>query len=222
MYALPVAEGDFSIVPGWHREFLTEVLPSVEFVAQIRFRALPPVEREEALAEAVAGALVSFVRLTRRGKNPSAFAGRLAKIAVLRVLSGRLSGVPDRSEDVLSRFARQRRELVVESIDSGAKGVRERNGWRELAVEDHRSGPAEIAALRLDFAAWLARLTTRRRQIAESLAAGNLTNDVARQFRLSAGRVSQLRRDFEMSWREFQGEPSWKTFGRSPAAAWLI
>lgn len=219
MTTVPMDDGDCTLVTGWHRQFLTEVLPSVEAIAQCRFRRLPPVEREEARAEAVAGALVNFVRLIQRGKNPVPFAGRLAKIAVSRVLSGRLSGTPDRSEDILARLTRQRRKIVVGSIDSHARAVRRSDGWHELAVEDRRSGPAEVAALRLDFEAWLSRLTTRRRQIAESLAAGNLTHEVARQFRLSAGRVSQMRRDLEMNWREFQGDPSWKTFGRSSAAA---
>ena len=46
----------------------------------------------------------------------------------------------------------------------------------------------------------------RNRRIAVSLAVGNRTKEVARQFRLSPGRVSQLRRELHDSWQTFQGE----------------
>ena len=39
-----------------------------------------------------------------------------------------------------------------------------------------------------------------------ALLRGERTSDVARQFRISPGRISQLRREFERSWREFHGE----------------
>lgn len=189
-------------VPQWHSDFLANILPAVNSIARSRFRHLPPVEREEATAEAVAGAMVSFVRLARRGRNPTEFAGRLATIAVLRVLSGRLAGSPDRSEDVLSRLARQQNGVGVESLDA----VRKRNGWQALLVEDRKSTPAEIAASRIDFCEWMNRMKNRRRQIAETLAAGYRTEEVAEMFNLSAGRISQLRREFEASWNEFQRE----------------
>lgn len=185
----------------WQDDFLTHLLPRVKTHARFRFRNLPMYEREEAEAEAVAVALVFFVRLVERGKNPSVFALRIARVAVLRVTSGRLVGSRERSRDVLSRLARQRRGFVVESL-SGSQQVE--GEWREMVVEDRTSTPADIAASRLDFAAWLGQMKRRRRQIAETLAAGYRTEEVAQQFRLSPGRVSQIRREFEASWRKFQ------------------
>jgi len=41
---------------------------------------------------------------------------------------------------------------------------------------------------------------------AESLAVGNRTGDVAKRFNVSAGRVSQLRRELAESWRAFVGD----------------
>jgi hypothetical protein len=78
------------IVAAWHDHFLSSVLPAVEVCARIRFRTLPQIEREEATAEAIAAALISFVNLLRRDQNPVEFAGSLARIAVLRVIAGRL------------------------------------------------------------------------------------------------------------------------------------
>ena len=89
----------------WHQEFLTYVLPAVQLIAQLRFRDLPEAEREEATAEAVAGALVTFLRLLQRGKAPTAFAGRLARYAVMRVLAGRLTSCSDNCQDAMSRLA---------------------------------------------------------------------------------------------------------------------
>ena len=59
------------------------------------------------------------------------------------------------------------------------------------------------AAFRCDFPAWLATHSLRNRRIAEALAVGHSTSEVARRFRVSAGRVSQLRGELRASWLEF-------------------
>ena len=188
----------------WQAEFLTQVLPVIHGIARKKFNGLPDVEREEATAEAVALALVFYARLVERGSNPATFAGRLATIAVLRVQTGRVASTPDRSEDVLSRLARQQRGFTVESLNTCQQS---RSGqWQEIVVEDRKSTPADLAACKIDFGEWLNRMSDRRRQIAEALAAGYRTEEVAEQFGLTPGRISQLRRAFEASWNEFQSD----------------
>ena len=71
---------------------------------------------------------------------------------------------------------------------------------------DKRSTPAEIAACRLDFQAWLRRLDRRRRAVAKRLAAGESTGEVACHFGVSTGRISQFRTELRDSWQAFQGE----------------
>ena len=44
------------------------------------------------------------------------------------------------------------------------------------------------------------------RRIAEALALGHTTADVAKRFRVTPGRVSQLRRELQNSWQTFHGE----------------
>ncbi|MBI3675183.1 MAG: hypothetical protein HY243_01015 [Proteobacteria bacterium] len=193
-----------SLPAAWQQDFLAHLLPKVKTHARFGFRSLPHCEREEAEADAVAVAMVFFVRLVNRGKNASELAPRIAQIAVLRVKAGRIIGTGERRNDVLSRVARHRRGFQVESLDTGRSADQE--GWQSVLVEDRKSTPAEIAASRIDFSAWLGGMTHRRRQIAESLSAGYRTEEVAEQFRISASRVSQLRREFEDSWREFQRE----------------
>jgi hypothetical protein len=60
--------------------------------------------------------------------------------------------------------------------------------------------------MRMDFAAWLETLSSGNRRLAETLANGETTGFVARSFKISAGRVSQLRRDLCDSWHRFVGE----------------
>jgi hypothetical protein len=198
-------------------EFFQCILPKVREYAAWRFRRLPPHEHEEACANADALAWQKYQSLVLRGKKPVEFATRLARIVVCHVCAGRQVGNSANCQDVLSRAARIKHGISVERI--GMKTYDQRQGWRELVVEDHRSGPAQIAATRLDFEAWLSRLTPRRRLIAESLAQGNLPMDVAKEFRLSRGRVSQLRRAFEDSWQDFQRDVSEFVIPSSAAAA---
>ncbi|HEV3303734.1 MAG TPA: hypothetical protein VG055_29040 [Planctomycetaceae bacterium] len=80
--------------------------------------------------------------------------------------------------------------------------------WREALIEDHTAGPAQIAETRIDFADWLKTLSTRDRRLAEKLALGETTGCVARSFRISAGRVSQLRHNLCENWHRFVGELS--------------
>ncbi|HEV3304179.1 MAG TPA: hypothetical protein VG055_31305 [Planctomycetaceae bacterium] len=95
------------------------------------------------------------------------------------------------------------KRFTIERLD---RFNRRTGQWREVLVEDRTAGPADIAEMRIDFAEWLNTLSNRDRQLAETLAHGETTGCVAGMFRISAGRVSQLRRDLCESWRRFGGE----------------
>ena len=69
---------------------------------------------------------------------------------------------------------------------------------------------SDIVAFRVDFADWLKSLRRRDRRIAQSLALGNCTGDVAKRFKVSAGRVSQC---CAVSWPRAGGR-SWATSPR--------
>ena len=95
------------------------------------------------------------------------------------------------------------RPVTVERLD---KYDTEEDAWQEIVLEDRHAGPAEVACVRLDFAAWLKLLSRRYRRIAEVLAIGETTNAAARRFHVSAGRVSQIRKELKRVWERFQGE----------------
>lgn len=185
----------------WQTNFLA-VLPAVQRHAKVCFHRLRPTAKAEATAEAVASAVVSYQVLVRRKRLGRAYPGTLASFAVRAVKGGRHVGGHINSKDVLSPLAQQRHGLHVQSL---SRWDHQENDWHDMALESRRVTPAEQAIFNLDFQAWLAGWSYRHRQIIHHLAAGHRTMAVARKFGVSEGRVSQLRRHYEQSWRQFQG-----------------
>ena len=133
------------------------------------------------------------------GRRSPAYAAPLARYAVRRFQAGRRLGSRLNTLDVLSPYRRRGHECRVRSLESWDDGdVR----WQTVVVEDRRSGPAETAAVRLDFAEWLRQLSPRRRRVARWLAGGEAT--AARRLAVTPGRISQYRRELEGAWRAFQ------------------
>jgi len=185
----------------WHELFLT-MLPTINRHAKFAFRHLRGDDLDDAVTEVVANSLVAFVRLFKLGKTDLAYPTVLARFGVFQVRSGRRVGNRLAGRDVLSPHAQRRHGFTVEQFDQDdAEG----SGWCQLVVEDRRSSPADIAATRIDFSDWLAVLPDRKRHVAEYLAIGETTSDAARQFGVSAARISQLRRELHDSWRQFHG-----------------
>lgn len=190
--------------PAWHNRFL-RLVPAISRQAANYLRGLQHSEREEALEEVVAHAFVAYARLVELGKEDLAYATPLARFAAIQYRAGRRVGVKSNCRDVLSNACRRRHRLAIERLDR----FDQRSGtWQEVAVEDKHFTPADAAAMRLDFADWLASLSERNSRLAERLAMGETTSGASRLFRISRGRVSQLRRELYDSWRLFQGEPS--------------
>ena len=190
--------------PAWHKQFL-EMLPQLREQACHAFRAAKHEVQEELIAEVVANAYVAFARLVERGKAELAFPTPLAQFAIRQIRSGRRVGSRFTVRDVSSHHTQVARGITMERLD---RLDRKQDEWREVLVEDKKAGPADTAAARIDFADWLKSLAIRKRKIAKTLARGERTNAVAQMFRISPGRVSQLREELRQSWRQFQGELS--------------
>lgn len=179
------------------------LLPHVERTARVLCQRLDPEAREDAVAEVVANAFLSYTRLKDQGRAEIATAGSLARFGVRQYFAGRRVGSRLNSHDLLSPYARRQNHFRVERLDRQD----ERGGWREILVEDRNATPADLAASRIDVASWLEGLPQRIREIALQLAEGNSTSEVARQFRISAGRVSQVRKELARLWQEFHELP---------------
>ena len=189
-------------LPAWHGDFL-RMLPTIRHVAKVSFRHLHGDTFDDAVEEVIANACVAYKRLVDLGRTDVAYPTVLARYAVAQRNEGRRVGTPQCVRDVLSPYAQKRKRIVVERLDYFDE---EDGEWREAVVEDYRTPVADQVAFRCDFPAWLQSQSKRNRRIAESLAIGLRTKDVARKFRLSWGRVSQLRREFHTLWQEFHGE----------------
>ena len=189
-------------VPAWHAAFLT-MLPTITTNARIAFRHLDPEAREEAVAECIANAFVAYVRLVELGKASLAYPTPLAHYAIAQIHAGRKVGAKMNVRDVMSEYCQRRKNIEVERLDHYD---REEDAWREVIVEDRHAGPADTARVRIDFGDWLRSLPTKVRRIAKTLATGERTDETARKFGLSAGRISQLRTELAASWRNFVGD----------------
>lgn len=178
----------------------TEILPAILKALQFEFRKLDEERREDAIHEAVANCYVAYRRLIDQGRGSHVFPSVLARFAASQVRDGRLVGSPMNAKDVSSRYAQRRRGFVLQSLDQYDD---RRQEWREAVINDTKTPVFQQVSFRIDFPAWLKRLTNRDRQIALALAKGYTTSWVATKFKLSRARVSQLRHELRESWREF-------------------
>ena len=187
-----------------HTAFLT-LLPKIESHARIFFRDVRcPGKKSDRIAETIALAWSWFRKLARRGKDATAFPGVLASLAARHVRSGRRLCGQEPCRDAMSAIAQQRHSFVVEKLPDYST----LNGTPlEEALQDNRRSPIpDQVSFRLDFPAWLDRLSARDQRIVEDLSLGHRTTDVARKYSLSPGRVSQLREQFRRGWMQFVGD----------------
>lgn len=188
--------------PAWHTRFL-EFEPKIRDYARHAFRNWRPGDREDLVGEVVANALVAYARLVELGKEELAYPTVLARHGIAQVRYGRRVGGSLNGRDVLSRYAQCKQGFYVQRLDQQNHDTGE---WAEALVEDRRTPVPDQAAFRLDFPRWLGMQTNRDRRVAEALAVGERTKDVAKQFDISPGRISQLRRELHESWQTFHGE----------------
>ncbi len=185
-------------------KFLT-LLPAIRDQARFACRGEDPERRQEFVAEVIANCWVAFVRLVERGLITVVYPTPLAQYAIKQVRDGRRVGAALNVRDVSSQYAQRVKHFTLSRLD---RYDAENDEWREILIEDRRSTPAQTAAARIDIAQWFASLPRKKRRIAQTLATGEPTKSAARKFCVSAGRISQLRREFMDSWAGFQGEPT--------------
>src|SRR5262245_14138871 len=187
-----------------HRRFL-EIVPAIERHGRVYFRHLRCWHRlREALAEMVALAWKWFLRLTEQGKDAAAFPATLAAFAARAVRSGRRLCGQEKSKDVLSPRAQQRKHFAVQTLPDQDSGGDD-NGTIEALRDNTKSPPDEQAAFRIDFPDWLRRQGDRNGRIAWDMALGERTQELAGKYGTSQARISQLRREFKADWERFTG-----------------
>ena len=179
------------------------MLPQIKKFARRAFGYLHRELRDELIAEVVAHCFVAFRRLVARGKMELAYPTVLAGFAVKQVRAGRRVGGRLNIRDITSRHCQIHNGVRRRGLGDSHRNERLTD---EVALEDKTTSPADLACFRIDFAAWMESLDRRTRSIAQTLATSETTKETADKFGVSAGRVSQIRRELEQGWRAFQGE----------------
>jgi hypothetical protein len=172
--------------------------------------------RADCISEVVSLCWSWWLRLVRRGKDPTQFVSVIADFAVRAVRAGRRLCGQLKPKDALSERAQQRHRFRVESLPFSTRtgheelhsvtGQRHLDAYEERLRDNTMTPPDEQAAFRIDWPAWLTTRTERDRRIIADMAVGERTNYLARRFGLSPARVSQLRREYRDDWLLFTGE----------------
>ncbi len=176
------------------------MLPTIQRQARNAFRKLDAEAREDAVTEVVANATCAYKRLHERNELQRAFATALAKFAIKSYWSGRRCGTSQCSHDMYSSKAKQAAGYEMHSLGAPGDQVGE---WMECLIDNRVTSVPNQVAFRLDFPRWLDEQSCRDRRIAERLSLGYSTSEIASEFKISAGRISQLRRQLADSWYEF-------------------
>jgi hypothetical protein len=170
--------------------FVEHFLPTVTGHAMRRFRRHP--DREDKVAEAVAFAWQSYLRLVEAGKPCEHLVGAIAKASASKAKEGRrFAGVEKRKAkhaDVYSRCTRNR-------------GV---TAEKQASLRS-ASAPDDVA-LRMDLAAFLPTLPERARRMMQALAGGERVVRLANAEGVTHSAVFEARLACQRRWREFQGE----------------
>lgn len=187
-------------VSHWRERFL-ELMPTIERQASYAFRHLDVETKMEAMADVVANTWVAFYRLAEKGKASLAYPTTLVRYAVAQFYAGRRVGTPTNTLDVTSPASKKKHGHLVESITPA-----DEDSWKSLVVEDRRSGPADVAATRIDFGNWLATLPCQRRRMVSQMCEGHTTSELAETYAVSRSRISQIRKELEDNWDQFIGD----------------
>jgi hypothetical protein len=194
------------------------LLPKLETHAAIYFRHVRcPDKKADYIAECVALAWGWLTRLHERGKDVRQFAMVFVYLVARAVRNGRRLCGQERAKDVLSPRAQQRRNFRVESLPSSTRrsfddfyasvrGQQSVDSYEERLKDNSVTPPPDAAAFRIDWPAFLNTLSERDRELAHFLSLGHAASKAAEQFKLTPGRVTQLRQRWCREWRLCQGE----------------
>jgi hypothetical protein len=179
----------------WQTAFLA-LLPAIERQIGRVVIQIPVHERQEARQAILVNAALAFARLAELDRIHLAYPKPLVQYGLKHFRSGRLIGSRTNSNDVGSQSCRRKHGCCAKPLET----------WKASLVEARGMTPADIAALRIDFGDWFESLSDRDQRLTNALARGESTSVVAKMFRITSSRVSQLRRELYESWQRFLGE----------------
>jgi hypothetical protein len=192
--------------------------PRIETHAHVVFRSVKcPHRKADCIAETIALSWKWFLRLVQRGKDPGQFVSALATYAARAVKCGRRMCGQLRAKDVMSEAAQQHHGFAVEYLPASTRtsfedfyasvhGQRQMDVVEETLADNKRSPVPDQASFRLAFPQFVRSQSRRDRRMIEFLALGNSGKEAAAKFRMSQGRVSQIRKAWCGEWYALHGE----------------
>jgi hypothetical protein len=200
-----------------HDAFLA-LLPRIQTHAAISFRHVRcPATKADKVAECVGLAWKWFLRLHQRGKDINDFTMVFVFLVAKAVKSGRRLTGMEKSKDVLNERAQQQHGFEVQALPTSPRasyearyskphGQQDYDAFEERLADNAITPPPDAAAFRIDFPQWRTGWCERDRRLIDLLMLDTSTQDAARLFGVSPGRVSQKRREFADDWLRFHDE----------------
>jgi hypothetical protein len=211
--SLPIKLTDDHLQAGFLR-----ILPRIERHARIYFRDVQcAAKRQDLIAETIALTWSWYRRLMKKGKDASNFVSVLARYAARAVGCGRRLAGQEKAKDVMSSVAQRRHGFRVASLPassrtlfgraySAVRGQEEMDAWEERLRDNTQSPVPDQASFRLAYPQFVRSLSQRDRRMAHFLSLGNSATETARRFKLTPGRISQLRQQWCRDWHTLHGE----------------
>jgi hypothetical protein len=144
-------------------------------------------------------------RLARRGKDASRFAAKLALRASQAVRAGRRVTRSESPKCPLSERCQHMGRANVISLPQHTTFATN-SIWMEALIDNTQTPVDEQVIFRLDLPRWLLTWDERSRRLITDMAASETTSSLAAKYGVSPGAISQRRRIFQRSWRQFNGE----------------
>lgn len=194
-----------------------EIVPIIQAVVPRSVKPAASEDAEELVADAVASAAAAVDSLERRGKK--LIPGSIAYYAVQRAKAGRRS-VYSGEADALCASAEIRGRVSRLSLDQEVVGTPEDDsGCLHDLLAATGEDTALVAARELDWDVLVKTLSTRERAVLRATAEGRPLKAVARKFKVSSPRITQIAREIGKRIRQEWGpntialatmEPNWK------------
>lgn len=150
--------------------------------------------RDEAIAEMTAIAFGLYTSLVRRNKIASIFANSLASYSIYAYYNGRRFAGMSGTDVSSPRTQILERSTVINNITKE----------NYICPKTHR--PSTLGAFNIDFKAWTKTLGKKKRQILLAILDGETTSDLAKKYKITRGRISQIRKELYDSWLEFTAD----------------
>jgi hypothetical protein len=196
----PTAGG--RIMPHKLKARFESVLPRIERHALVMFRSVHCWHTRQDKLQEVRSLCWKWVRqLHKAGKRWWSFVSRLADYACRAVKCGRKIAGSISAKDVMNEITQAQQSFYVGKLPDIS--TESSNPLSDALIDNTTTEVPDQVAFRIDFPNWVAEHSDRDRSLLTDEALGHRTKDLARQYHMSEGRVSQLRRHFHDSWRQF-------------------